>query len=155
MRADVAGRARFERRLRLRFGHCDPSGIVFYPQYFVLFNELVEDWVGDALGIPFHELLGVRRIGLPTVRIETDFRAVSRFGDELVLGLEVQRLSGRSITLALEARGGGELRAAARQVVVTTSLDTHAAIAVPADLRAAIERFEAPQRFFPTPRSPE
>ena len=26
----------------IRFHHCDPAGIVFYPQYFVLFNELVE-----------------------------------------------------------------------------------------------------------------
>ena len=44
---------RFERRRRIRFGQCDPAGIVFYPQYFVLFNALVEDWVSDALGSPY------------------------------------------------------------------------------------------------------
>ena len=127
---------------RIRFSDCDPAGIVFYPQYFVMFNGLMEDWVDGPLGIGFADLVARRRIGLPTVRLEADFRAVSRFGDDVVLSLEVERLGGKSLTLALRclAAGDGELRMAMRQVVVTTSLETHAAIEVPADLRAAIER---------------
>ena len=35
----------FERERLVRFSDCDPAGIVFYPQYFVMFNGLVEDWV--------------------------------------------------------------------------------------------------------------
>ena len=127
---------------RIRFSDCDPAGIVFYPQYFVMFNGLMEDWVDGPLGIGFADLVARRRIGLPTVRLEADFRAVSRFGDDVVLSLEVERLGGKSLTLAVQclAAGDGELRMAMRQVVVTTSLETHAAIDVPADLRAAIER---------------
>lgn len=127
---------------RIRFSDCDPAGIVFYPQYFVMFNGLMEDWVDGPLAIGFADLVSRRRIGLPTVRLEADFRAVSRFGDDVVLSLQVERLGGKSITLALECRaaGDGELRMAVRQVVVTTSLATHGAIAVPPDLRAAIER---------------
>ncbi|MDF6762844.1 acyl-CoA thioesterase, partial [Escherichia coli] len=34
----------FERAARIRFAHCDPAGIVYFPQYLVLFNVLVEDW---------------------------------------------------------------------------------------------------------------
>lgn len=126
---------------RIRFSDCDPAGIVFYPQYFVMFNGLLEDWVDGPLGIGFADLVSRRRIGLPTVRLEADFRAVSRFGDDVELSLEVERLGGKSLTLALRccAAGSGELRMAMRQVIVTTSLQTHAAIAVPADLRAAIE----------------
>jgi 4-hydroxybenzoyl-CoA thioesterase len=132
----------FEVPRRIRFSDCDPAGIVFYPQYFVMFNGLLEDWVDGPLGIGFADLVARRRIGLPTVRLEADFRAVSRFGDDVVLSLEVERLGGKSLTLALKclAAGDGELRMAMRQVVVTTSLETHAAIEVPADLRAAIER---------------
>jgi 4-hydroxybenzoyl-CoA thioesterase len=132
----------FEVPRRIRFSDCDPAGIVFYPQYFVMFNGLMEDWVDGRLGIGFADLVARRRIGLPTVRLEADFRAVSRFGDDVVLSLEVERLGGKSLTLALKclAAGDGELRMAMRQVVVTTSLETHAAIEVPADLRAAIER---------------
>ena len=31
------------RERRIRFSDCDPAGIVFYPQYFVMFNGLVEE----------------------------------------------------------------------------------------------------------------
>ena len=128
---------------RIRFSDCDPAGIVFYPQYFVMFNGLLEDWVDGPLGIGFAELVARRRIGLPTVRLEADFRAVSRFGDDVELSLRVERLGGKSLALALECRaaGDGELRMAMRQVVVATSLETHAAIALPPDLRTAIEKF--------------
>ncbi len=34
----------FERPVRIRFSHCDPAGIVFFPQYLVMTNDvLVED----------------------------------------------------------------------------------------------------------------
>ncbi len=138
---------RFERRQRIRFAHCDPAGIVFFPQYLVMLNHHVEDWVSEGLGIPYAALIGERRIGLPTVRLECDFRAVSRLGDEVDFGLRLERLGTRSLTLLTELLGAeGDLRAALRQVLVSTSLDTHAAVPLPADLRTAAEAFgPAPQ----------
>ena len=131
----------FEVPRRIRFSDCDPAGIVFYPQYFVMLNGLMEDWV-DALGIGFADLVSRRRIGLPTVRLEADFRTVSRFGDDVVLSLQVERLGGRALAGARRGRdaAGGVLRMEMRQVVVTTSLESHKAIDVPADLRDAILR---------------
>ena len=139
---------RFERTVRIRFGHCDPAGIVFYPQYLVLLNGLVEDWVDQGLGISYAGLVAQRRVGLPTVRLECDFRAVSRMGEDVVFGLEVERLGNRSITLAIDVTLGSEQRLAARVVLVTTDLGHHRAIAVPADLHAAILAFG------PRPQSP-
>ena len=131
----------FRRDRLIRFSDCDPAGIVFYPQYFVMFNGLVEDWVNDGLGIGYRALVIERRIGLPTVRLEADFTAVSRMGDPVELALEVERLGSRSLTLALRCTGdGGELRMTMRQVLVSTSLESHRAIEIPADLRAAILR---------------
>jgi 4-hydroxybenzoyl-CoA thioesterase len=132
---------RFEQTVRVRFGHCDPAGIVFYPQYLVLFNALIEDWVDQSLGLSYAGLIGARRIGLPTVRLEADFRAVSRMGEDLVFGLAVERLGTRSLTLAIDVRHGGELRVAARVVLVATDLATHRAIVLPDDLRAAVAAF--------------
>ena len=130
--------AAFRRQRLIRFSDCDPAGIVFYPQYFVMFNGLVEDWV-DAMGIGYRRLIAEQRIGLPTVRIEADFRAVSRFGDKVSLVLAVERLGARSLTLALRCVDAeGEIRMQMRQVLVTTSLETHRAIDVPEALRAAI-----------------
>ena len=139
----VSSGPRFARSLRIRFGHCDPAGIVYFPQYFVMLNGIVEDWVSDGLGIPYAELLGPRRIGLPTVRIDTEFRAISRMGDEVSLGLRVEHLGRSSLTLTLDCSAGDELRVLARTVIVATSLDTHRPVAIPDDLRAAIERFAA------------
>ncbi len=131
----------FRRERLIRFSDCDPAGIVFYPQYFVMFNALVEDWITEGFGIGYGALVMERRVGLPTVRLEADFSAVSRLGDRVALSLEVERLGTRSLTLALRCEGvDGEPRMAMRQVLVATSLDTHRAIALPADLRAAIER---------------
>ncbi len=134
--------ARFSRTRRIRFSDCDPAGIVFFPQFFVMFNGLVEDWVNEGLGLDYAALIGPRRIGLPTVALQTEFRAVSRHGDEVELGLALARIGSRSLELALDLHAGSELRVSARQTLVTTSLDTHRAITLPEDLRDALLRFQ-------------
>ena len=132
----------FRRPRLIRFSDCDPAGIVFYPQYFVMLNGLVEDWVNEGLGLSYHGLVAQRRIGLPTVKLDVDFRAVSRMGDQVVLGLCVQRLGSRSMTLAVRCFGAqtGEVRMQMTQVIVTTSLETHRSVAIPDDMRTAILR---------------
>lgn len=137
-----APQSEFRRARMIRFSDCDPAGIVFYPQYFVMLNGLVEDWVSEGLGIGYHALIAERRIGLPTVRLEADFRAVSRMGDQVMLGLAVERLGSRSMTLVLRCfdPASGELRMQVRQVLVTTSLESHRAVEIPQDLRTAILR---------------
>ena len=134
-------RQAFERPLRIRFAHCDPAGIVFFPQYLVMVNNLVEDWVSDALGVPYAELIGRRRTGLPTVSLNCEFTAISRMGEDVTMGLSVEHIGSKSITLQHGCRRGDELRMRVRQVLVFTSLDTHRAIDMPADLRGAIEAF--------------
>jgi 4-hydroxybenzoyl-CoA thioesterase len=132
---------KFTRERLIRFSDCDPAGIVFYPQYFVMLNGLVEDWFNDELGIGYAALIHERRIGLPTVRLEVDFLAVSRLGDHVELSLQVDRLGGRSLTLALDCTGAdGVARMRMRQVLVTTSLVTHRAVDIPSDVRAAISQ---------------
>jgi len=129
----------FSRPHRIRFSECDPAGIVFYPQYFVLFNDLMEAWIDALLPIGFAGFIQERRYGLPTVRLEADFKAISRMGDDVELSLQVARVGSRSITLRLACTGAqGDLRMQVMQTVVTTSLVTHQAISIPDDLRAAM-----------------
>ncbi|RQO63743.1 acyl-CoA thioesterase [Variovorax sp. KBW07] len=140
--SEAGGTIEFQRPRLIRFSDCDPAGIVFYPQYFVMLNGLVEDWVNEGLRLSYHGLVAQRRIGLPTVKLEADFRAVSRMGDQVTLGLAVQRLGSRSMSLALRCFEpvSGEVRMEVKQVLVTTSLETHRAVAIPGDMRAAILR---------------
>ncbi|WP_027474122.1 acyl-CoA thioesterase [Curvibacter gracilis] len=130
----------FSRSHRIRFSECDPAGIVFYPQYFVMFNDLLEAWVDQLLPeLGFAGYIGTLRQGLPTVRLEADFRAISRMGDAVTLSLDLERLGDKSLTLALACTGTeGDLRMQVRQVLVTTSLVTHQAIPIPDMLRRAL-----------------
>jgi 4-hydroxybenzoyl-CoA thioesterase len=131
---------RFQTRHRIRFSECDPAGLVFYPQYFVLFNDLLEAWVDTLVSGGFAGYVGLRRYGLPTVHLEAEFKAISRMGDDVTLSLEVVRLGTKSLTLALACTGpDGQRRMSAMQTVVTTSLETHTAIAIPEELRRALD----------------
>jgi 4-hydroxybenzoyl-CoA thioesterase len=125
----------------VRFADCDPAGIVFFPQYLVMLNTLHEQWFDEGLGVPYAELIGRRRTGLPTVRLEVDFTAISRHGDDLRQELAVRRIGRSSVELAIAFHGGDELRLRARQVLVCTDLNTHRPQALPADVRAGMARY--------------
>jgi 4-hydroxybenzoyl-CoA thioesterase len=116
----------FQRDVLIRFHHCDPAGIVFYPQYFVLFNELVEDWFNHGLNVNFASFHIKAKLGIPTVRVECEFLAACKIGEILQLCLSVKRIGKSSLTLNIEGRGpGNELRVEATLIVVLTSLDTY------------------------------
>ncbi|WP_457443621.1 acyl-CoA thioesterase [Roseateles sp. P5_E4] len=136
----------FQREQLVRFGHCDPAGIVFYPRYFEMLNELIEDWFAQGLCLPFDVLIGQRGVGMPTAQLDTRFLRVSRHGDRLVQTIHIERLGGGSMTLRIAFDGADGTRVEFTQVLVCTSLATHKPQAFPADLRAALERSLAAQQ---------
>lgn len=133
----------FESSKPIRFHHCDPAGIVFYPEYFVLFNELVEDWFNEGLGVDFARFHTVERRGVPTVHVECDFVAPSQVGEMLRMRLSVKRIGASSLTLAIEAVVGDAVRVRATLVVVQASLDTLQALPFSPELRAKLARFHS------------
>ena len=68
----------FTRTVPIRFSHCDPAGIVYFPHYFDMFNGLVEDWYTEQLGVNYANLILGDQHGFPYVHIETDFKLPSR-----------------------------------------------------------------------------
>lgn len=136
--------AAFEMPLTVRFQHCDPAGIVFYPRYFEMFNLLVETWFDEALGLPFGELHLNRGFGVPTVRTEADFKAPSRLDEKLTLSLTVQDIGRSKISLLLQVLGpDGGLRVAANHVLVYAAFDPMRAAAIPEELKTRMQRFQA------------
>ena len=135
--------APFETDKLIRFHHCDPAGIVFYPQYFVLFNELVEDWFNAGLGLDFAAFHAVERLGVPMAHIECDFLSPSKIGETLRLRLAVKRIGTSSLTLAVEARSDGDVRVRATHVVVLASLETHRPVPIPLAMREKLARYVA------------
>jgi 4-hydroxybenzoyl-CoA thioesterase len=125
----------------VRFQHCDPAGIVFYPQYFVLFHEVLEDWFNDGLGVDYAQFIGTEKLGIPTVSIQAEFIAPSTHGETLQFGLQVRGVGKSSIKLRLTARVGAELRATIDQTVVLFSLKNRCTVAVPSELKEKMMRY--------------
>ena len=141
--------ASFEAIRVLRFGDCDPAGIAYFPRYFDLLNGVVEDWWG-AMGVPWNTLFLQRRIGLPTVRFEVDFRAPAFLGDKLLFSLAITRIGRKSVDLEHIVRREDATLWQATQILVATSLETHKSISWPDDIRAALVSFqEAPHAYHP------
>ncbi|PTE00768.1 acyl-CoA thioesterase [Pandoraea apista] len=138
--------AAFVRESTIRFHHCDPAGIVFYPQYLVMLHEFVEQWFDDGLALPYATFIGEQRLGIPVVRLDCEFFAPSRLGDRVDLSLIVLRLGNSAIDLVLEvhgkdAYGTPELRMRAKQTVVVMSLETHRSVAIAPSLRDRMSAF--------------
>ena len=126
----------------VRFHHCDPAGIVFYPQYFYLLHELVEDWFSQGLGVDFADLIGKQGKGVPLVKIDCEFVGTNRLGDVLTLELGIKHLGRTSITLAIKAiHEGRECVRASMTLVHATLRPTPKSTPIDALLRAAMERF--------------
>ena len=116
---------------------------MFYPQYFVLFNELVEDWFNDGLGVDFASFHAVDRLGVPMAHIECDFLSPSqdRRGADVPARGEEDRHDARSRSRSRRGRGD-DVRVRATLVVVLASLDAHRPVPFPPEFRAKLERFQ-------------
>jgi 4-hydroxybenzoyl-CoA thioesterase len=137
----VPPRGAFTRTVPIRFSHCDPAGIVYFPHYFDMFNGLIEDWYTERLGVDFAAMISNDRHGFPFVHIETDFRVPSRMGERLDLTLFVGRVGRSSLTLVIVGHLAGIERLRARLVTAMVSLETHRSVELPASLRAAFEAY--------------
>jgi 4-hydroxybenzoyl-CoA thioesterase len=127
----------------IRFHHCDPAGIVFYPQYFVLIHELMEDWFGQGLGIDYAEFVREHGLGLPMVKLECEFLAPIPMGNVLALELAVKRIGNSSITLSVRGTAKGRESLRATLTVVHTSIAEMRPVPIPEALRSAMQRFLA------------
>lgn len=132
----------FRSEVLIRFAHCDMAGIVFYPRYIEMFNNLVEDWFREGLDFGFPQMHREQTMGIPTVHLEVDFVAPSRVGDRLKAVLTVRGLRRTSMTVSIELDGPeGEPRVRGKVVLVFLDLVSRRPIPIPDWLRPRLERF--------------
>lgn len=133
----------FRNTVQVRFGHCDPAGIVFYPRYFEMLNDLVEDWFAQALDWPFDVMHAIDRAGMPTAALDCRFHAPSRLGDRLTRELRVAHLGESSCVLDIRFAGpDGDARLTATPRLVCVNLEDLAPRPLPAGVRAAMRAFQ-------------
>jgi len=132
----------FVSEVEVRFRHCDPAGIVFYPRYFEMINDFVEEWFDKGMGLPFHVLHVGRRIGTPLASVQCDFCAPSRWHEVLREELIVRRIGGASVSVDVVFFGPhGDVRLKASLTIVTVDLDRMRSTPIPDDLRQRMQAF--------------
>lgn len=128
----------------IRFAHVDAAGIVFYPRYFELINELVEDYFAGIVGVSFGVMHDARRLGVPTVALTAEFIAPSRLGDVLEFVTLVERVGTSSAEISVIGNCAGQQRIKVRVVLVCMDLDGGRPVPWPADMRP-VDMLERPQ----------
>jgi acyl-CoA thioester hydrolase len=133
----------FVHRLRVRYGECDPQGIVFNANYLLYFDVAFTELWREAVG-PWQEMVE-RGIDAVVAHAEIDFRAPARYDDELMLTAQVTRLGTTAITTEIDVLRGQELLVAMRLrhvcVSAPSSNESISAQPWPEDIRAGLSRF--------------
>ena len=115
----------FVRRERVRFRDCDAMGHVNNAVYSTYLEEA-------RIGV----LGGLSEFIL--ARMEIDFRAELRAGEEVEVGTRCSRIGTKSFDLEHELRSDGRLVAAARSVLVAYDYERGESVPVPDELRARL-----------------
>ena len=125
----------------IRLSHCDPTGYVFYPHYFHIFNALVEDWFYEGLEVAFDKLLMERQLAMPSVKLETTFLKPTRMGETVDFWLTVSHLGSSSVRFTMGVNKDGEQRVRMNRVIVCVDQRSGKAVPIPQDVREKIQAF--------------
>ncbi|MEP7004740.1 MAG: thioesterase family protein [Sphingomonas bacterium] len=126
---------RFTAQALVRFAHVDAAGIVFYPRYFEMVNAALEDFFADRIGMSFQAMHGELGVGVPTVKLESEFIEPSRLGDLLDIDISVERVGTSSATLQFDVTCGGRRRLVVRSVIVCMDLASAKSVAWRPEIR--------------------
>ncbi|WAJ28144.1 acyl-CoA thioesterase [Antarcticirhabdus aurantiaca] len=127
----------------LRFGDCDLTGIAYHPAYFSMLVD-VNEAMFASLGVTWKELMFERRIGLPTVTMNVEFKRPSTYGDVLDFAVHVRNVGRASLDLETVVTVRGETIWTIRQRIVATSLEDHKSTPWPDDVREGLNRYLEP-----------
>ena len=131
----------FSALIPVRFGDCDPAGLVYYPALFHYCHAAMEEFFAARCGVPYARLVADERVGFPTVNVRAEFFAPFVYGDVASVEVWVSSVGRTSVTFEYRLRRAAdqELCATATLVQVSMSLDERRAVPVPAALRRAFE----------------
>jgi 4-hydroxybenzoyl-CoA thioesterase len=97
------------RTLRIEWGQCDPAGIVFYPQYLIVFDTST-GWLFERTGLsPLAMRKKYKIVGIPVVEVGARFLMPCRFDDEVVVESEVSEWGKSSFTVRHRVLKEGKL----------------------------------------------
>ena len=131
----------FSTRITVRFGDCDPAGLVYYPTLFHYCHTAMEDFFAARCGVEYARLVSAERLGFPTVNARAEFFEPLVYGDVAEVEVWASGVGRTSVTFEYRLRRvrDGRLCASATLVQVAMNLDERRAVPVPEHLRRAFE----------------
>jgi acyl-CoA thioester hydrolase len=129
----------FSHELRVRYGECDPQGIVFNANYLLYFDVAFTEFWRERVG-PWQEMVDG---GVDAVVAEANlrFRSPARFDDVLALEVCTEELGTTSTTTRIDVRRSDELLVEGRLRHVFVNTLTWGKTPMPDSIR---ERLSAP-----------
>ncbi|HYF61078.1 MAG TPA: acyl-CoA thioesterase [Burkholderiaceae bacterium] len=79
---EAAGGATSVLPVHVEFGHCDPAGIVWYPNFYEWFDA-ASHRLAERAGVGLHALRARGYLGLPLMQTGATYRRPVRFGDDV------------------------------------------------------------------------
>jgi acyl-CoA thioester hydrolase len=92
--------APFVHEIRVRYGECDPQGIVFNANYLLYFDVVFTELWRAAVG-PWSEMVA-RGIDAVVAEANVKYRSPARFDDVIQLRAHIANLGNTSITTAID-----------------------------------------------------
>lgn len=132
----------FVYEIPVRFADVDRAGILYYPRFLNYFHIAFEEFFGQALGIPYVQLIEKERIGFPMRHMEVDFRGPLAYGDAARVAVRVTRVGRTSMSFHYEVTScqSGKLITIADATVVCVDLIKFQPFPVPEPYRSLLER---------------
>jgi 4-hydroxybenzoyl-CoA thioesterase len=131
----------FSTRITVRFGDCDPAGLVYYPVLFHYCHAAMEEFFAARCGVEYARLVSTERLGFPTVNARAEFFEPLVYGDTAEVEVWASRAGRTSVTFEYRLRRASDGRACASAtlVQVAMNLDERRAVPLPEPLRRAFE----------------
>ena len=133
----------FRRPIKVCFGDIDNAGIVYYPRFLHYFHLAMEEFFGSEMGIDYAEVLHKRKLSLPTVHVEADFRRKMRYGDQINIEVRVIQIGQTSVTWGYRGyrTADEEMVVEGQNVTVCVNPDTFEKTEVPEWLRKGLTAY--------------
>ncbi len=132
----------------MRWGECDPAGIVFTPRFLDYVVTAYEAFISLMLGGPIHMLKDELAIDFPVRGVELDFRTMLPLDSQFEMEVSVGDIRSRTFDLHIiayklesEGKRRGPVAFTARVSPVTVDQTTHAAVALPDVLRTRVQAY--------------
>lgn len=144
----------FAKRFRYRFGDIDDAGVAYFPKLLHYFHCAFEDWWAEGLHYPYSTLMQQDRLGFPVVKLDAEFFAPVRYGDEPWVHMGILRVGNASAEFGFWMTRDGATAPLnrARITLAVVHLDTMRPHTLPENWRARFADYAIAEHELPPPR---